>query len=88
GATMGVLFRNAEAIELLRGVDTIVVDKTGTLTEGRPRVTAIVPAGGFDEDELLRLVASVERGSGHPLAGAIVKAAESRGLALVDAKDL
>jgi Cu+-exporting ATPase len=82
GAQAGVLIRNAEALERLERVDTIVVDKTGTLTEGKPAVTAIMPAEGFDETELLRLAASVERASQHPLAQAIVRAAEGRGLPL------
>ena len=86
GATMGVLFRNAEAIEILRKVDTLVVDKTGTLTEGKPRLVSVTPAPGVDEPELLRLAASLERGSEHPLAAAIVKGAEARGLALVIAE--
>jgi Cu+-exporting ATPase len=75
GASMGVLFRNAEAIEVLRKVDTLVVDKTGTLTEGKPRVTTLVPATGLDEPKLLHLAASLERGSEHPLASAIVQGA-------------
>jgi Cu+-exporting ATPase len=79
GASAGVLFRNAEAIERLRDVDTLVVDKTGTLTEGKPTLSSIV-ADGIDENELLRLVASVERASEHPLAAAIVAGAEARGL--------
>ena len=82
GAGAGVLIRNAEALERLEKVTTLVVDKTGTLTEGRPAMTAIVPAPGYDEGELLRLAASVERASEHPLALAIVQAAEARGLAL------
>ncbi|MFN7942745.1 MAG: heavy metal translocating P-type ATPase [Thermoanaerobaculia bacterium] len=82
GASLGVLFRDAEAIELLRRVDTLVVDKTGTLTEGRPRLTLVRPAPGFAEDELLALAAAVERGSEHPLAAAIVAGAEARGLAI------
>ena len=81
GAQAGVLIRNAEALELLARVDVLVVDKTGTLTEGKPRVTAIEAAPGFSESELLRLAAAVERGSAHPLAAAVVAAAESRGLA-------
>jgi Cu+-exporting ATPase len=84
GARAGVLVRNAEALERLGVVDTLVVDKTGTLTEGRPSVTAIRPAGAFAEGELLRLVASLERASEHPLAEAIVRAAAERGLALAD----
>ncbi len=86
GATAGVLFRDAEAIEVLHTVDTLVVDKTGTLTEGRPRLVAIVPAPGTSETELLRLAASLERGSEHPLAAAIVAGAEERGAALAPAE--
>jgi Cu+-exporting ATPase len=82
GATMGVLFRNAEAIELLRSVDTLVVDKTGTLTEGKPRVLDIVPAEGRSEDELLSLAASLEQGSEHPLAASIVAEGKRRNLSL------
>ena len=82
GAHAGVLIKNAEALERMEKVDTLVVDKTGTLTEGKPKVTAIVPAPGFGEDEILRLAASVERASEHPLADAIVRAAKERGLAL------
>ena len=84
GATGGVLIKNAEALERLEKVDTLVVDKTGTLTEGKPRVVAAVPAEGFDEASLLSLSASVERSSEHPLAGAIVTSARERGLALQD----
>jgi Cu+-exporting ATPase len=80
GATAGVLFRNAEAIEVLRQVDTLVVDKTGTLTRGRPELSAVVAAEGFEENELLRLAASVERASEHPLAAAIIAGAEGRGI--------
>ncbi|RMG18675.1 MAG: copper-translocating P-type ATPase [Deltaproteobacteria bacterium] len=80
GATLGILFKNAEAIELMHKVDTLVVDKTGTLTEGRPKLASVSPAEGFDERELLRLAASVERGSEHPLAAAIVAGAEARGI--------
>jgi Cu+-exporting ATPase len=86
GATLGVLFRNAEAIETLRKIDTLVVDKTGTLTEGRPRLVGVEPAEGLDGDELLRLAASLERGSEHPLAAAIVAGAEARGVALSGAQ--
>ncbi len=82
GATMGVLFKNAEAIETLRKVDTLVVDKTGTLTEGKPRLQEVVPIQGWDADEVLRLAASLERGSEHPLAAAIVQGAQQRELAL------
>jgi Cu+-exporting ATPase len=84
GAHAGVLIRDAEALERLQGIDTLVVDKTGTLTEGRPSVVAIRPAVGQDEAELLRLAASLERGSEHPLAEAIVRAARAKGLALVE----
>src|SRR5262249_18829669 len=76
-----VLIKSAEALERMEKVDTLVVDKTGTLTLGKPEVTAIVTANGFDENEILRLAASVERASEHPLADAIVKAAKARGLA-------
>ncbi|HET6525489.1 MULTISPECIES: heavy metal translocating P-type ATPase [unclassified Sphingopyxis] len=84
GAEAGVLIKNAEALERMEKVDTLVVDKTGTLTEGRPSVVAIEVADGFDETDLLRIAASLERSSEHPLAAAIVKAAEDRGLALVE----
>jgi Cu+-exporting ATPase len=87
GATAGVLIRKAEALEALEKVDTIVVDKTGTLTEGKPRVVSIVPGEGISEDELLRLAASLERGSEHPLAAAIVRGAEERGLKTSEAKE-
>jgi Cu+-exporting ATPase len=87
GATAGVLFRNAEAIEALRDVDTLVVDKTGTLTEGRPRLAGVEPAPGFVAVELLRLAASLERASEHPLGRAIVDAASERGLALGEGSD-
>src|SRR5262249_40320729 len=80
GAHSGVLIRNAEALERMEKVDTLVVDKTGTLTEGRPKLVAVVPASGFDEAQVLQLAASVERGSEHPLASAIVAAAAERGL--------
>ncbi len=83
GATAGVLFRDAEAIEVLRTVDTLVVDKTGTLTAGRPELASMVPAEGWSEEELLRLAASLERASEHPLGAAIVSGAEARGVALV-----
>jgi Cu+-exporting ATPase len=86
GATMGVLFRNAEAIELLRKVDTLVVDKTGTLTEGKPRLVAALAANGFDEGMLLRLAGSLERGSEHPLASAIVAGAAARHVELTEAR--
>jgi Cu+-exporting ATPase len=85
GATMGVLFKNAEAIEMLREVDTLVVDKTGTLTEGKPKLATVVAAGELDEHALLHLAATLERGSEHPLAAAIVHGAEERGIALANA---
>lgn len=86
GASMGVLFRNAEAIEAMRQIDTLVVDKTGTLTEGKPRLVSVISASG-DEANLLRLAASLERASEHPLAAAIVSGAQERGVALVDVRD-
>ena len=82
GAQAGVLIKNAEALERMEKVDTLVVDKTGTLTEGKPKVVAVVPATGFDESEALRLAASVEQASEHPLAAAIVASAKDRRLAL------
>ncbi len=87
GASFGVLIKNAEALERFEKVDTLVVDKTGTLTEGRPKVTAIAPSEGMSDDELLRLAATVERSSEHPLALAIVNAAGERGIVLGDAID-
>jgi Cu+-exporting ATPase len=87
GATMGVLFKNAEAIETLRAVDTLVFDKTGTLTEGKPKVVRMTVAEGWQEADALRLAASLERGSEHPLATAIVLAARERQLSLSDASD-
>jgi Cu+-exporting ATPase len=85
GATAGVLFKNAEAIEVLRTVDTLVVDKTGTLTQGRPALSSVIPLGGWDEAGLLRMAASLERGSEHPLASAIVAGARARGIELTPA---
>jgi Cu+-exporting ATPase len=82
GASAGVLIRSAEALERMERVDTLVVDKTGTLTAGKPRVTAVVPAPGVEEAELLRDAASLEQASEHPLAAAIAAAAQARGLAL------
>ncbi len=87
GAQAGVLIKNAEALERFEKVDTIVVDKTGTLTEGRPALTAIRPLRGFDEDELLRLAGSLERASQHPLGEAIVRAATERKLILSEPAD-
>jgi Cu+-exporting ATPase len=82
GATAGVLFKNAEAIEMMRKVDTLVVDKTGTLTEGKPKLVSVIPASGFDERALLGLIASLERASEHPLASAIVAGATEQGAVL------
>jgi len=84
GASAGVLIKNAEALEVMEKVDTLVVDKTGTLTEGRPQVALVRAEPGLDEDTLLRLAASLERASEHPLAEAIVRRAEGRGLPLAD----
>jgi Cu+-exporting ATPase len=87
GAGAGVLIKNAEALERFEKVDTLVVDKTGTLTEGRPRLTAVVPADGFDEEAILSLAASLERSSEHPLAAAILAAAKDRNIPLGDVAD-
>ena len=87
GAQLGVLIKDAEALERMEKVDTLVIDKTGTLTEGKPAVTAVVAAPGFDEGQILRFAASVERASEHPLATAIVAAATERGLTLADPVD-
>ncbi len=87
GAQAGVLVKNAEALERLEKVTTLVVDKTGTLTEGRPKLTAVVVAEGFAEDELLRAVAAIESSSEHPLAAAIISAAKERGIAFEPAHD-
>ncbi|MGH7102118.1 MAG: heavy metal translocating P-type ATPase [Acetobacteraceae bacterium] len=87
GATVGVLIRSAEALERMEKVDLLVVDKTGTLTEGKPEVTRIAPAPGFDERQLLRLAASLEQASEHPLAAAIVRAARARNIALAEPVD-
>jgi len=87
GAHSGILIRDAEALERFERIDTIVIDKTGTLTEGKPKVVSVVTAGGFAENVLLRLAASVERGSEHPLAIAILKAAKDRGLSLGEVCD-
>jgi Cu+-exporting ATPase len=80
GATAGVLFKNAEAIEVMKTVDTLVTDKTGTLTEGKPRLVSTVPAAGFDEKTILHLASSIEMGSEHPLAEAIIAGATEKGL--------
>lgn len=87
GAQAGVLIRDAEALERFEAIDTVVVDKTGTLTEGRPALTAIRPVDGWDETALLRLAAAVERASEHPLARAVVEAGRARGLLLPEAAD-
>ncbi len=87
GARAGVLIRNAEALELLARIDTLVVDKTGTLTEGRPRVTSVAAATGWTEDDVVRIAAGVERGSAHPLAAAVLAAAEARHLEVPSAVD-
>ena len=87
GAGAGVLIKNAEALEVLERVDTLLIDKTGTLTEGKPKVTEVVTHGELEEDELLRLAASLERGSEHPLAAAVVAAAEDRDLPLGSAAE-
>ncbi len=87
GATAGVLIKNAEALEILEKVDTLVVDKTGTLTEGKPHLAALVPVTGQNESDILRFAASLERGSEHPLAAAIVAGAEKKGIQLADTRD-
>jgi len=87
GASLGVLIKNAEALEILEKVDTLVVDKTGTLTEGRPQLVSVQASPGVDEQEVLRLAASLERASEHPLAEAIVRGAEQNGLKLVPASN-
>jgi Cu+-exporting ATPase len=87
GAASGVLFKNAEAIEVMRKVDTLVIDKTGTLTEGKPKVIQVIVASGFKEAEVLRLSASLERASEHPLAAAIISSAEEKNIKLVPVRD-
>ena len=87
GATAGVLIKNAEALEILEKVNTLVVDKTGTLTEGKPRLVSVTALDGFSDADVLRLAASLERGSEHPLAAAIVAGAEERKLTLATAED-
>lgn len=87
GAQLGVLFRDAQAIEQMREIDTVVVDKTGTLTEGRPTLSAVVPAGDWNEGDVLRLAAALENSSEHPLARAVVSGAAARGLELPDVQD-
>ena len=88
GAQHGILIKNAEALETLEKIDTLVVDKTGTLTRGKPDLVDVKPQSDFDEQELLSLVAAVERGSEHPLAHAIVEGAQNRGAAILDASDI
>src|SRR3546814_7522282 len=87
GAQAGVLIKNAEALERFEKVDTLMVDKTGTLTEGKPRLVAVLPEPGHEEAEVLRLAATLEKGSEHPLAEAIVAGARERGIALGSASD-
>src|SRR5208282_18049 len=87
GATAGVLIKNAEALEILEKVNTLVVDKTGTLTEGKPRLVSVTALDGFTDADVLRIAASLERGSEHPLAAAIVEGAEERKLRLATAED-
>ncbi len=87
GATSGVLVKNAEALELTEKIDTLVVDKTGTLTVGKPKLIKVQPADGFDENDVLRLSAALERGSEHPLAAAIVEGAQDQGIALPESTD-
>src|SRR5437868_2152198 len=83
GATAGVLIKNAEALELMEKIDTLVVDKTGTLTLGKPRLIAVEPSNGFDAADVLRLAAALKRGCEHPLAAAIVEGAQERGIRIV-----
>jgi Cu+-exporting ATPase len=87
GASLGVLFKNAEAIEVLRNVNTLVVDKTGTLTEGRPALVAVEPAEGRGETDLLRFAGALERGRDHPLAEALVRGADDRGVTVPNVSD-
>ena len=87
GASEGILIRNAEALEVMAKVDTLVIDKTGTLTKGKPGVTSVVVTEGFTEDEVVRMAASLERGSEHPLAGAVLAAATKRGISLGEVTD-
>jgi P-type Cu+ transporter len=87
GAQSGVLIKNAESLEVMEKIDTLVVDKTGTLTEGKPRLVSVSPVEGLEEKQLLRLAASLERGSEHPLAAAIVAGAKDRGVELAEATD-
>ena len=86
GARAGILIKNAEALETLQKVDTLALDKTGTLTQGKPELMSVVAVGGETEDRVVRLVASLEQGSEHPLAAAIVEAAQANGLHLMPAE--
>eukprot|EP01031_Cornospumella_fuschlensis_P010525 gene10526-biopygen8851 len=86
-ARHGVLVRKLQAVEVLAEIDTVIFDKTGTLTEGRPSVTQVVALDGFDRDELLRLAAGIERASEHPLAQAVVRAAEAQGMSIPAVSD-
>ncbi len=86
GAHAGILVRDAQALERLESIDTIVIDKTGTLTEGKPKLVSITPAEGFNESDILQLAASIERSSEHPLAQAIVNEAKQRNVVLSDAE--
>jgi Cu+-exporting ATPase len=88
GASAGVLIKNAQALELMEKVNTLVVDKTGTLTEGKPRLVSVVPIGNWSDAELLRLAASLEQASEHPLAAAVVRSAQERGVELGQASDV
>ncbi len=87
GAETGVLFKNAEAIEVLRQIDTLVVDKTGTLTEGKPKLVSLIALPEHDEQSLLRLAVALERSSEHPLAAAIVAEASARGIDQADTRN-
>lgn len=87
GASMGILIKNAESLELMEKIDVLIVDKTGTLTLGKPKLTSVVVGEGFDADEVLQLAATLEKGSEHPLAAAIVEGAKAKGLILTNAKD-
>lgn len=87
GALMGILIKNAEALEIFRKVDTLIFDKTGTLTEGKPKLLSVIPTEGLNEKEFLRIAGSLERGSEHPLAQAIVKGAESKGVRFSEVKE-
>jgi len=87
GALAGVLIKNAESLEIMEKVDTLIIDKTGTLTKGKPKLMSVIPAEGFNEKIVLSLAASLERGSEHPLAEAIVKGAEEKGIAIANASD-